>query len=369
MKRIGIDARLIFQTGVGRYTQNLLHYIQRHLAQDEELYVYVLNEDFNNLPISHPRVHLRKAQFMWHTLAEQLGFGLQLLRDNLDLMHFTYFSFPILYRKPFVITIHDLIPLKHMTGKASTKNALMYTIKHAGYRRALSAGVNSSAAIITPTETVKKEILEHYPHIDADKIKVTYEGLGSQLLHQKPGPNPPYNQRYCLYVGNFYPHKNIIRLIEAWALLKEDIHLVLVGPQDYFAQIVQNAIHEHSQENRISMVHGLTDKDLVTHYAHAEALVHPSLDEGFGLPLLEASYFGCPVIASDIPLFHETLGEHFTAFDPLDIYDIASKVSGFLEKPSKKTLTQKAISTRFSFEQMAHQTYDIYQAVLSGSSA
>lgn len=365
MKRIGIDARLLHQTGVGRYTRNVLLHLEKYLADDEELYVYMLGEDIATFSTKHPRIHLRKTTFMWHTFSEQFGFCLQLYRDSLDLMHFTYFSLPILYRKPFVITIHDLIPLKNTTGTASTKHPIIYSIKYAGYRTALRAGVNNSQVIITPSQTVKNDILANFPAIPENKIVVTYEGVGSDLLKCKPDKKAPFKKPYFMYVGNFYPHKNVLRMIEAFALIKEDVQLILVGPEDYFAGIVRAAIHEHGQEERILMFHGITDKELVTYYAHAKALVHPSLDEGFGLQLLEASYFGCPVIASDIPLFHETLGENFSPFDPKDVYDIASKITDCLQHKAPKVLTQNAIEKRFSFEHMAHQTYDIYQSILT----
>lgn len=365
MSRIGIDARLINQTGVGRYTRNLLHYLEKMLRPEDELYVYVMNEDFSTVISKKPNIHVRKAHFMWHSFSEQFGFCLQLIRDDLDLMHFTYFSFPILYRKPFIITIHDLIPLKHATGKASKRHPFIYKIKHAGYRKALQAGVYQSEAIITPTQTVKDDILARFPNISSDKIYVTYEGVGSDLLSHKPNSRSPYDKKYFMYVGNFYPHKNVIRLIEAFACIKENVFLILVGPEDYFAHAIQAAIHEHGQENRIIMRHNVTDEELVTLYTHAQALVHPSLDEGFGLQLLEASHYECPVIASDIPLFHEIMGEKFVAFDPTDMYDIASKMSGFLHKPVKAYLSKIEIAQRFSFEHMSEETYDIYKNFLN----
>lgn len=368
MSRIGIDARLINQTGVGRYTRNLLTHLDTILKPEDELYVYVMNEDFSSLTFQNPRIHVRKAHFMWHSFSEQLGFCLQLIRDNLDLMHFTYFSFPILYRKPFIITIHDLIPLKHATGKASKLHPFVYKIKHAGYRKALHAGVYQSTAIITPTQTVKDDILSRFPNIPADKMYVTYEGVGLDLLSCKPEKKAPYDKKYFMYVGNFYPHKNIVRLIEACACIKDDIFLILVGPEDYFAHTIRAAIHEHGQENRIIMRHDISDSELVTMYTHAVGLVHPSLDEGFGLQLIEASYFECPVIASDIPLFHEIMGERFVAFDPYDMYDIAAKLAEFLHKPQKSYLSRTYIEKHFSFEQMAHETYDIYRSFLNTSS-
>src|SRR3990167_4745149 len=108
MKKIGIDARLYRQTGVGTYLQNFLHYLDEQRLAKNLFYVYLMAEDFDKLTFRNKNIVKRKADFRWHTFSEQLGFLLLLYRDNLDLMHFTYFSYPILYLKKFVATAHDV---------------------------------------------------------------------------------------------------------------------------------------------------------------------------------------------------------------------------------------------------------------------
>lgn len=365
MKRIGIDARLLNQTGVGRYTWNLLNQLDSIIGTDIEVYVYLLPEDMDLISFKNKNIVKKKANYSWHSFDEQSRFWLRLMTHNLDLMHFTYFSFPIMYRRPFVITIHDIIPLTHATGRASTKNPIIYKVKHGAYQRTLWSGVKNAQTVITPTQTTKDILVQTFGPEYADKIQVTHEGVGSNLLDHKPGKRSPHKKPYFMYVGNFYPHKNVERLVEAFARVKDDIHLILVGPEDYFSHNIRSAIREHGQEDRIIMKHSIPDKDLMNLYTHARALVHPSLAEGFGLQLLEASYFKCPVIASDIPIFHEILGDTYIPFDPHDIYDIASKLTNFLKKPQKKYLTHSQIKKRFSFKDMAEQTYDIYKTVLA----
>lgn len=364
-KRIGIDARLIMQTGVGRYIRNLLEHLPHE--QSVEIIAYVLPEDASIVRKRYKNIKVTVADFAWHSLAEQTGFYFLLMREDLDLMHFTYFSYPIMYKKPFVITIHDLTPLKFVTGKASTKNSLVYSIKHSAYKLALNSAVKNSTTIITPTETVRQEMIEEFgPRIE-DKLYVTYEGVGTKLLHTEPSkkPFPHISKPFFLYVGNFYPHKNVEKLIEAFARLHEDVQLVLVGPEDHFSAHITDEIIKHGQRERIVQYHNVDNADLVYLYTKAEALIQPSKAEGFGLQLLEASYFKCPVIASNIPIFNETMGESFIPFDPNDIFDIASKMSNFLKNPKKAYLSHKEINKRFSFERMAKQTYDIYTSILA----
>src|SRR5438876_10158241 len=103
MKRIGIDARLFSQTGVGTYLQNFLHYVPQFLNSTDLLYVYILKDDVGSL-VQHPQIHPRIVTQKWHSITEQTGFLYELMKDNLDLMHFTYFSYPVLYRRPFIAT-------------------------------------------------------------------------------------------------------------------------------------------------------------------------------------------------------------------------------------------------------------------------
>ncbi len=364
-KRVGIDARLLNQTGVGRYTWNLLAHLEKIAEKDHEFYVYLLPEDMDAISFKNKNFHKQEANYAWHTVDEQSRFWLKLMLDNLDLMHFTYFSYPIMYRRPFVITIHDIIPLTYRTGRASTKHPVVYKLKHEGYQKALSSGVKHAPRIITPTNTVKNTLIETFGPKYGEKIEVTHEGVGSDLLKHAPSKKKPLDKPYFLYVGNFYPHKNVERLIEAFARVKDDVNLVLVGPEDYFSNNIRSAIRDHSQEKRVKMFHSISDKKLVTMYAHALALVHPSLDEGFGLQLMEASYFKCPIIASDIPIFREILNNNYISFDPEDIYDIATSLSTFVKKPKKKYLSLAEMKKRFSFKTMTDQTYDIYKDILS----
>jgi glycosyltransferase involved in cell wall biosynthesis len=264
--------------------------------------------------------------------------------------------------------MHDLTPLLHATGKASTHNRLVYSVKHLAYRHTLQAGLHNAQAIITPTHTVRNDIISVFGSWLEEKIHVTYEGIGSTLLDVQPSNKAPWNKPYFLYVGNFYPHKNVARLIEAFACIKDDAMLVLVGPDDYFAGSVQKVINQHNQSDRIILAHGLSDQELAQAYAHAQALIQPSLAEGFGLQLLEASYFHCPIIASNIPIFQEILGDKYISFDPHDIYDMAAKIAGFLAKPEKKHLSRTHIDKQFSFQNMADETYDIYKHILNTAS-
>src|SRR4030043_2146073 len=119
---------------------------------------------------------------------------------------------------------------------------------------------------------------------------------------------PPKN--YFLYVGNAYPHKNLERLIQAVSKLGFlDFKLILVGKEDYFYKRLKTKAKKVSLEGKVIFYGGIGRGELSYLYKNAQALILPSLMEGFGLPGLEAMAAGCPVICSDIPVFREIYGE------------------------------------------------------------
>jgi len=188
MKKIGIDARLYNQTGVGTYIKNLLFYLDKNNSSDFLYYVYLFKKDFEKVHFQSKNIVKKEANFYWHTFSEQIGFLLTLLKDNLDLVHFTYFTFPIFYFKKFLITIHDMTPILFKTGRASTKNPLIYQIKHFIFKIVFFLGLKKSVKVIVPSKTVKEQIISYYGERFKDKIEVIYEGVSYHLLEEKKAP-------------------------------------------------------------------------------------------------------------------------------------------------------------------------------------
>src|SRR5690606_5366249 len=106
-----------------------------------------LEKDSVQIQFENKQFVKREVHSRWHSLSEQLAFYQVLMRDNLDLMHFTYFSYPVLYRRPFVATIHDVTPLIFKTGKASTLPGFLYEIKHSVFQYVMSQQLKNSRAV------------------------------------------------------------------------------------------------------------------------------------------------------------------------------------------------------------------------------
>lgn len=365
MKKIGIDARLYSQTGVGTYLKNLIYYLEKKDLKDELFYLYLLPEDYVNLTFKNKNIIKRMVNYRWHTVGEQVGFAIKLYQDNLDLMHFTYFSYPIFYFRKFIATIHDVTPLLFKTGKASTKNQLVYNIKHLFFRIILWCQVNRAVKIITPTKTVKKQLGETYGEKISKKIIPIYEGVSYQINKEKE--NKWLAKKYSdffIYVGNFYPHKNVEKLTEAFKDINQKYKLILIGPKDYFAGKILRCIGTSKLNKNIILLTNPTLSDLVFFYKNALALIHPSLSEGFGLPLIEAAYFNCSIIASDIEVFRELLGKNYLSFDPNNVDDIAEKINNFIK--NKPKFDYQNLIKKYSFNDMTEKTLNIYNEALNG---
>ena len=363
MKKIGIDARLYSQTGVGTYIKNLLYFLEKENCKSVQFYVYLMEKDFDKVKFNKKNFIKRKADHPWHSFDEQFEFCLLLYEDNLDLVHFTYFSYPVLYWKKFVATVHDVTPLLFKTGKASTRNGFIYQIKHLFFRIIMGCQIRRASKIITPTNAVKEQLIDIYGLKHDKKIQTIYEGVSYELAGTKQSNNlnNKFNN-FFIYVGNFYPHKNVEKLVEAFSKINKDVKLVLIGPKDYFQSRIVQSINRLDMKDKIVFCNNPSYSELVFFYKNAKALIHPSLSEGFGLPLIEATYFSCPVIASDTKVFKELLGESYLSFDPNDVGDMTDKIKSFLDK--KPVFDYKNILKNYSFEKMTSETVKIYLGAL-----
>jgi glycosyltransferase involved in cell wall biosynthesis len=364
MKKIGIDARLYFQTGVGVYIRNLLYYLSNINNKHVIYYIYILKGDKENIKLPKNFI-IRPVTSKWHTISEQTIFLKEILKDRLDLMHFTYFSFPILYPKKFIATVHDTTLLHHKTGKASTKSPFLYNIKYIFFKYVFLKQIKKADIILTPTKTVKADIINLFGQDCSDKIHITYEGVTHEFLNRKliKKDNKQIKFNYLLYIGNFFPHKNVESLIKAFLKLKTPLKLLLIGPDDYFSKRIRELIINKNAGEKIILLKNVKINDLPYYYKNAKAFIHASFSEGFGLPLIEAYHFKCPILASNISTFKEILKDSYISFNPYDVLDIKQKIEEFLKNP--KNNYNHLIMSRFSFKNMVFKTYSIYCKALN----
>ncbi len=359
--RIGIDARLYFETGVGRYIRNLIDQLKRIDTQNS--YVVFLNENAFDQFETPKNWEKRKVDIAWHSVSEQAALIPILLKEKLDLVHFPYFSYPMLYPGKFVVTIHDMIVSHFDTGRASTHHKFMYQIKRFGYELNHHIGLRRAERIIAVSESTKREI-NATVGIHESKISVIYEGVDSHLLKLKSSSKSLIETPYLLYIGNAYPHKNVDILVDAFEKCVEkekNLRLVLVGPDDVFYSRLKNRVEKSAIKNRVRFFGPATDAQLVTLYVHAKVLVSPSLMEGFGLPIIEALHLGTPVIASNISVYCELFEGLVNFFDPQSVESLSMLCTQKLAKPDSEKVAQ--LLQKFSWEKAARQTLEIYSKI------
>lgn len=320
--RIFIDARLYGpqHTGIGRYTENVLKYLPKHLPAGRQ---GLQGQSLKGAILVHPKDKNLKFGKDWQVITssirpysflEQITIPHLVRTHKCDLYLGFHFNVPVFLTVPFITVIHDLIKT-YFTGRdTTTRSQWLYRLKRLGYEWSMKNSVQKALALIVPSNTVKNQILARY-HQEPSKIHVIPEA--PSLVFRKPLDIRNYEleipTNYLLFVGNAYPHKNLSTLLKAFSLIKDkNLKLVIVAKQNpYLESLLKNA-----DRSRLVIFSGLTDQELVQVYRSARALVTPSLMEGYGLPGIEALILGTPVIASDIPVYREVYGAHVIYFDP-----------------------------------------------------
>lgn len=368
---IGIDARLWNQTGVGRYIRNIVINLQKIDKKNEYvLFVRSVEKEEIGKLITHSNFKLVATDVKWHSISEQRKFPKIIEKEKVDLMHFPYQqSIPIFYRKPYVITIHDLIRHHFVTGRSSTNPYWLLGFKMLFYKIIINIGSKNAKKIIAVSNSTKDEIFDH---LTANKknVEVVYEAADDFDNSEVAKID---TQNYFLFVGNVYQHKNADKLVGAFKKVSEekDVKLVFVGKNDYFYERLMNDVSKLKDQGKVIFDENVSDKKLAGYYANAICLIRPSLMEGFSLPPLEAMESGCLVLASDIPVHREILEDCAIYFDPKDSVDMISKMNYVLDLAKSERFEKikdgRNVAKKFSWEKAAKQTLEIYEKSIQGT--
>lgn len=360
--KIGIDGRLWNETGVGRYIRALVSNLSE-VDKKNEYVLFLGKQAFEAVELPSNNWQKILTNVAWHSIAEQIVMPSFYEKFQLDLVHIPYFSVPILTKIPFVVTIHDLTISQYATGKATTKPWFIYKAKRFGYSFVLDQCIKKAQAIVTVSETVKKQILSDY-HLSTDKVFVTPE---SGELEAKENVNVKTPHKYILYIGNAHPHKNLENLVLAFKKLVQiykNYKLVFIGPDDYFYKKLKEYCIKQEIDEKIFIVNNVDNNALKSWYEQAEVLVFPSLSEGFGIPGLEAMLLGTPVAASDIAVFHEIYGDNVLYFNQDDPDSIMRTINTLISNPTlrtKLTTLSRKKAKEYSWKRMAQETLAIYE--------
>lgn len=370
--KIGIDCRM-YSTfyGIGRYTHELVTRILKlneTLKNPHEFVLFFNSPEYENFDEkAFPSAKKILVNAGHYSLKEQTTFLKALHKENLDTVHFTHFNIPYFYNRPFTVTIHDLT-LSLFPGQKMNKfyHRLAYdlTISHA---------VKKAKRIISVSTYTKNDLIR-FMKADPKKIFVTHLGVSddftfitdTKLLEptlKKFGLN---HKQFLLYAGVWRSHKNIPRLIEAFAILKEKtakpLKLVLTGKPDPLYKEVPDTIKKFQLEKDVILTGSVSNEELSHLYNAAFIFTFPSLYEGFGLPPLESMKCGTPVVASFASSLPEVLKENAVYFDPYDPKDMAEKIQELASDAKRQSdfiAKGFAHANSFSWDRMAKKSFDI----------
>lgn len=364
--RVALDARELplGPSGDRTYLLNLLREFAVLAPQDTFLLCYQMKgeDGLEGKKPSNAKIYFLPARPGW--LWTPWAWPRFLRRAKAHLAHAQHIV-PPLAPCPTIVTIHDVSFLRYPEWFPARSVRIM--------RRLIPFSARRATHIITGSQHAAQEIAA-LCHVPQHKISVIYYGVGAQFSPQnraeareKMAVRYGLRQPFLLAVGLIQPRKNLSRLLQAFALIKDkypELCLAIVGRAAWGWEELQKQLASLGLAQRIVLLGAVPDADLPDVYRAAEMLVYPSLYEGFGLPPLEAMACGTPVVASNTTSLPEVVGEAGVLVDPYEPEAIAEGIIKLLEDRSLATqLAQKGLARaqQFSWRRCAQQHLEIYQ--------
>jgi glycosyltransferase involved in cell wall biosynthesis len=365
--RIGVDARQLSTqvSGIGRYNAEVL---SRLVEMGHEWFLY------SHRPLTlgswdRPNVHVRTSRISRTSLRmlwAQSILPLWAAQDGLDLFWSPAHRLPLFLPHGLAraITIHDLVWRHAGQTMRPLSRWLDQTL--------MPQAVGTADRVVAISASTAADIEREMPFA-AGRVRTI--PLGAAELGE-PGPRESLDALglsgpYFLFVGTLEPRKNLARLLEAWSRLPPGLAggavLAVAGGAGWGGVDVQAMVLRHGLKERVRVLGFVSDQQLATLYAHALFLAMPSLYEGFGLPLLEATSRGVPVLTSDIASMPEVAGDAGLLVSPLDVDSIAKGLTQMLEEPKfRSELARRAVSNgqRFSWDRSARRTMEVFEEAI-----
>ena len=369
--RVAIDIRKLHDYGIGTYLRNLLRQLAR-IDQDTE---YVLLQRRGGQGLAAPpgrNFRCVTVSAKPYSVGEQLSIPFRLARLSPDLFHAPHYVLPPLAPCRAVVTIHDCIHLIF-------PQYLRHRLAHAYARTMFWTAVRRASRILTDSEASKNDILRFFD-VPASKITVIYAAVDDRFFEEPPEAEIArvreryrLHDRFVMYSGNVLPHKNVERLIDAFALLRgdglDDIKLVISGNDASRYSSLRRAVHRHNLHPHVRFLGYQSESVLVALYRLADVFVFPSLYEGFGLPPLEAMASGTPVVVSNVSSLPEVVGDGavlVNPYEPRAIADGIHKALGDAALRERLRARGLARARSFSWPESVKRIHAIYQQIAAG---
>lgn len=305
-------------------------------------------------------------------LFEQRTFPQMVSRVNADIAHVPYWGPPLSSPVPLVTSVLDVIPLALPEYASGFKQRL--------YTSLVTAAARGSAHIITISQAAKDDIVRHIG-VPADTITVTHLAV-NEHYHPRMGAErdaavrEKYNlpERFVFYIGGFDVRKQVNQLLLAYSYVGpaegSDLPLVIAGAEPEWGTSVFPDLRKYAADLKVTdyvrWIGRVDEDEKPSLYRLAEISVFPSRYEGFGLPVLEAMASGTPVIANQIPVIEEIVGDAAYLVENGNARKMAGALLALLGDPSlRETISSRGLAraTHFSWRKTARETLTVYEQV------
>jgi len=292
--------------------------------------------------------------------ANKLMYRLKTGSGKDKIWHSTYYTIPEKWAGYSVATVHDMVFELFPQFYSGPNFDLFRQRKHLSVQRA--------DAVICVSNTTRQDVLQFY-ELDGEKVYVVPNACSNvfgRLDSTKLSRTSRIKQPFLLYIGNRARYKNFDVLARAYSLWprRKDVALVLVGGRP-ISESEQQLMEELAIAKQVKLLRDIDDETLCCLYNRALAFVHPSIHEGFGIPLLEAMACGCPIVASRIPSTVEVAGDCPVYFEPGKADDLLRAFDAALSEGRDSERVQVGLrkARSYSWDKTAAQTLEVYRSV------
>ena len=380
---IVIDVRRIHDFGIGTYIRNL---VQALVSTDlHNRYTLIASpENLHDLPALGPNFNVASYARSDKDPADHLAFPAFLRQFPANLYHIPVNAVPLLMRKPYVVTIHDMASILFDTRR-SVRNSL----RQFRFRR----GLTRADRVIAVSAATRRDV-ENLMGVQPDRIRLVYSAPSPEFFERRhvadaraAGPETAALEQqrileryqihypFLLYAGAIRPQKNIPRLVEAFAIARadladcpgyHDLRLIIIGDEISRYPAVRQAVIQSRVEDSVRFLGFVPFDTMRVFYEAATAFVFPSLYEGFGLPPIEAMASGTPVITSRMSSLLEAVGDAAMLVNPENVFDIARGIKEVLlnaELRTKLTDAGRIHAAKYSWKSTAQQVLEVYREI------
>lgn len=369
--KIGFDGKRVTKnfTGLGNYSRYVLKILAEYYPENQySVFVPKINPNSSDF-LDYPPIHYKspKNQFL-KNFWRSAGIVKDLKKEKIELFHGLSNEIPFGLKKAgisSVVTIHDLIFYRYphyypFFDRKIYEFKVRYASKHAD-------------KIIAVSEQTKKDLIDFF-NVEESLIEVIYQNCNPIFIskiseEEKIRIRFAYNlpEEFLLNVGTIETRKNSLLIVKALKELKANIHLVIIGKETLYAQIVKDFINKNGLGSRVHFLNNVSFQDLPGIYQLARIFIYPSEFEGFGIPVVEALSSGIPVIAAKGSCLEEAGGQNSIYVDPNDSNELADQVSLVMNNSEKRELMIRSgfeHIKNFADKKIADKLFNLYQNLI-----